>query len=49
MEDIMSTLIRWMAAALFAGLAWLVAVYTTEYFRPYKRIRVNVRSRNEQK
>jgi len=41
MEYNMITLIRWIAAALLAGLAWLVAVYTAEYFRPYKKIRTN--------
>jgi len=43
MEYKMSILIRWLAAALLAGLAWLVAGYTTEYFRPYKKIGVNTR------
>ena len=43
MEYNMSMIIRWVAAALFAGLAWLVTGYTVEYFRPYKKIRVSVR------
>jgi len=43
MEYNMSILIRWIAAVLLAGLAWLVAGYTTEYFRPYKKIRVQMR------
>lgn len=33
----MFTIIKWIAAALLAGLAWLVGKYTTEYFKPYKR------------
>jgi hypothetical protein len=41
MEHNMSIALRWIAAALLAGLAWLVVVYTDEYFRPYKRIRMN--------
>jgi hypothetical protein len=27
---------KWIAAVLFAGVLWLVAVYTDEYLRPYK-------------
>jgi hypothetical protein len=41
MEYKMSTVIGWIAAALFVGLVWLVAGYTVEYFRPYKKIRMN--------
>ncbi|HLE90395.1 MAG TPA: hypothetical protein VI753_04530 [Anaerolineales bacterium] len=41
----MSTVIRWIAAVLLAGLTWLVAGYTAEYFRPYKKIRMNVRKK----
>jgi hypothetical protein len=41
MEHNMSIAIKWIAAALLAGLAWLVVVYTDEYFRPYKKIRTN--------
>jgi hypothetical protein len=41
MEYNMSTVIKWTAAALLAGLAWLVAGYTDEYFRPYKKIKMN--------
>jgi hypothetical protein len=39
MEYNMLTVIKWIAAALFGGLTWLVAGYTVEYFRPYKKIR----------
>ena len=41
MEYNMSTIIGWIAATLFVGLVWLVAGYTVEYFRPYKKIRIN--------
>lgn len=37
----MSTVIKWTVTILAAGLAWLVAGYTDEYFRPYKKIRIN--------
>jgi len=40
MEYNMFTVIKWIAAALFGGLTWLVAGYTVEYFRPYKKIRM---------
>ena len=30
----MLTLVKWIAATLLAGLAWLVGKYTTEYFNP---------------
>ena len=39
----MSLVIKWMAAVLLTGLAWLVTGYTVEYFRPYQKIRVNTR------
>jgi len=41
MEYNMLTLIKWIVAALFGGLALLVAGYTVEYFRPYKRVKTN--------
>jgi len=41
----MSTIIRWIAAVLLAGLTWLVAGYTDEYFRQYKKIRINTKKR----
>lgn len=40
----MTTFIKWIFTALFAALAWLVTGYTVEYFRPYKKIRVNNRN-----
>jgi hypothetical protein len=41
----MNILIKWTAAILLAGLTWLVAGYTDEYFRPYKKIRINTKKR----
>jgi len=41
MEYNMLTVIKWIAATLFGGLALLVAGYTVEYFRPYKRVKTN--------
>ena len=41
----MSTLIKWTVAILLAGLTWLVAGYTDEYFRPYKKIRMKTMKR----
>jgi hypothetical protein len=34
----MFVIVKWIFAGLFAGFAWLVAGYTLEYFRPYKRV-----------
>ena len=39
----MITVLKWTLAALLAGLAWLVTEYVLEYFRPYRKIRMNVR------
>jgi hypothetical protein len=39
----MRTFLKWVTAVLVAGLAWLVALYTDEYFRPYKKIRTSIR------
>jgi len=36
----MITFFKWVAAALFAGLAWFVTEYAVEYLRPYKKIRI---------
>ena len=33
----MFTLLKWIAAALLAGLTWLVGKYTAEYFHPYNK------------
>ena len=41
----MSTLLKWIAAVLFAGLTWLVVQFTDEYFRPYKKIPMGGRRR----
>jgi hypothetical protein len=40
MENEMTTILKWVLGVLLASLAWLVAVYTDEYFRPYKKIRM---------
>jgi len=45
MEYIMITAIKWIFGALLAGLAWLVAGYTDEYFRPYKKVRASVKNK----
>lgn len=34
----MITVFKWILGALMAGLLWLVAGYTEEYLRPYKKI-----------
>ncbi len=36
----MNTILKWITTAILAGLVWLIALYTDEYLRPYKRIRV---------
>ena len=33
----MIAIIKFLLAAILAGLAWLVGSYTAEYFKPYKR------------
>lgn len=33
----MVTVFKFIAVAVFAGLAFLIARFTDEYFRPYKR------------
>jgi hypothetical protein len=37
----MITILKWVIGALLGGLVWLVAMYTDEYFRPYKNIKTN--------
>lgn len=37
----MFTFIKWVFMLMFAGLAWLVGLYTAEYFRPYKKIPIS--------
>ena len=44
-ELIMTTVLKWILGALLAGLTWLVAVYTDEYFRPYKNIGTRIRNK----
>ena len=41
----MSIIIKLIAALLFGGLTWLVAGYTAEYFRPYKKIKINTKKK----
>jgi hypothetical protein len=41
----MFTILKWIAAVLVAGLMWLVAGYTDEYFRPYKKVKSTVRNK----
>jgi hypothetical protein len=33
----MNAFLKWITALVLAGFLWLVAVYTDEYLRPYKR------------
>jgi hypothetical protein len=39
----MITLLKWIVGALLGSLLWLVAGYTDEYLRPYKKIRTGIR------
>jgi hypothetical protein len=41
----MFIIVKWIAAALIAGFAWLVTGYTVEYFRPYKKISMRARKK----
>ncbi|HLO13929.1 MAG TPA: hypothetical protein VK206_03805 [Anaerolineales bacterium] len=41
----MTTIIKWILGALLAGLAWLIGIYTDEYFRPYKKVRARIRNK----
>ena len=34
----MITLIKWTLGIFLTAFAWLVGMYTLEYFRPYKKI-----------
>ena len=45
MEYNMTTIFKWIIGALVAGFLWLVAGYTDEYFRPYKKIRTGLRKK----
>lgn len=36
-ENSMMVLVKWIAAVLLAGLAWLIGKYTVEYYRPFKK------------
>ena len=37
----MLTFFKWFFMLLLAGIAWLVGLYTMEYFRPYKKIAIS--------
>lgn len=41
----MSAILKLTFATLLTGLLWLVARYTIEYYRPYKKIPVYLRTR----
>jgi hypothetical protein len=45
MEAIMITVLKWILGALAAGFLWLVAGYTDEYLRPYRKIRSGLRKK----
>jgi hypothetical protein len=42
MEFNMVTVLKWVIGALMAGFLWLVAGYTDEYLRPYRKIRTGL-------
>ena len=44
-ERNMTTILKWIFGALLAGLAWLIGIYTDEYFRPYKKIRTSIKNK----
>lgn len=44
-EDAMFVVIKWISAGVLAAFTWLVTGYTLEYFRPYKRVAVRLRSK----
>ncbi len=39
----MKTVLKGITAVLLTGFVWLVAVYTDEYLRPYKKIKTTIR------
>jgi hypothetical protein len=39
----MTVLLKWVAVVFFAGIIWLVGIYTDEYFRPYKKVDLGFR------
>jgi hypothetical protein len=45
MELNMITVLKWIMGALVAGFLWLVAGYTDEYLRPYRKIRTGTRKK----
>jgi hypothetical protein len=43
----MFVIVKWIIAALLAGFAWLVTGYAIEYFRPYKKISIKLRKKDQ--
>jgi hypothetical protein len=41
----MFTVLKWIVGAFIAGFLWLVAGYTDEYLRPYKKIKASARKK----
>jgi|GEM_PF-1221464 len=39
----MFAFLKWAIVVLLAALAWLVAVITAEYFRPYEKVPIRLR------
>lgn len=39
----MFAIFKWLIVLLLAGLAWVIAVITAEYFRPYQKVRIHLR------
>ena len=39
----MLAFLKWTFVILLAGLAWLVAVITAEYFKPYKKVPIRLK------
>jgi hypothetical protein len=39
----MFSFFKWTVLVLLAGLTWLVALITAEYFRPYQKVRIHLK------
>ena len=39
----MFTFLKWTVIVLLAGLAWLIALITAEYFTPYQKVLIRLR------
>lgn len=35
--------LKWFIVLLLAALSWLVGIITLEYFRPYQKVRINLK------